>query len=237
MSSEQEALVPAYIPWETFTGFIAHLKATAVPGRIDKSMMPSEMPRLTRGQILSALKFLNLVDGAGTTSSSLRKLVAAYETEEWAEEVGTSVCDAFDEIIRGLDLSEATQAQLDERFKAAGVQGQMLSKSIRFYLSAVRAAGWAFSPHLLAKRKSAGSGKRKATTRSKSGNGAAHSDDGDGKARHATIRAPEGTKSYPLYFKGKPDGAIIVPADLGPGDCKVIELQLAVLRAYAGVDT
>ena len=235
MASATDKLVPVYIPYETFTGFIAHLKATAIPSRIDKSVMPPGMPSLTRGQVQSALKFLRLVDSAGNTTKSLRELVAAYETSGWNDSLSDLVRESYQDITSELDLDNATQHQLDERFKAAGVNGQMLLKSVRFYLATLSAAGLTYSPHLNARRRGAVSSRKKNAgpkppttkiTQLKS----------DPAPATPEIKIPEGTQSYPLYFRGKASGMIVVPEDLSLADCKVIELQLAVLRAYAGED-
>jgi hypothetical protein len=232
MANTTGKLVVPYIPWETFTGFIGHLKATAVPSRIDKSVMPASMPSLTRGQIQSAIRFLGLVDDAGTTTKALKDLVAAYETETWQQAIIDNLLEPYSQIIGELDLENATQNQLDERFHAAGVDGQMLLKSLRFYLAMMTASGSAFSPHLMAKRKQAPTPRKKTVTEKKS-----KSAEGDDKsARTDSSKPAKGTVRYPLYFKGKPDGEIVVPEDLDANDCKVIERQFAVLRAYAGVE-
>jgi hypothetical protein len=239
MPNDSEKLIPAYIPWETFTAFIGHLKATAVPSRIDKSMMPANMPMLTRGQIQSALRFLGLIGDGGTTNKELRELVAAYDTEAWPGTIKDTLVMAYVPIVNGLDLDEATQHQLDEKFAAVGVNGQMLLKSVRFYLAMLTAGGMTFSPHLMAKRRSSTPGARKKPTKPKSMASASESD-GDSPAEEddkvdtkTKDQNQKGTKRYPLYFKGKPDGSIVVPESLTEADCKVIELQLAVLRAYA----
>ena len=238
MANSSGKLVAPYIPWETFTGFVGHLKATAVPSRIDKSVMPASMPALTRGQIQSAIRFLGLVDDAGTTNQRLKVLVAAFETDQWQNAIRETLFEPYLPIVGDLDVDNATQHQLDERFRAAGVDGQMLLKSIRFYLAMMTASGCTFSPHLMAKRKSGASPRKKPATKpdhEKKAKSADREEAHNGTGATAFTPA-KGTRSYPLYFKNKPDGAIIVPAELDANDCKVIELQLAVLRAYAGDD-
>jgi hypothetical protein len=37
---------------------------------------------------------------------------------------------------------------------------------------------------------------------------------------------------FPLYFKGKEDGAIVVPRNLNAQDCQMIELALQQIRGY-----
>ena len=154
MAKTPTKIIPPYVPWETFTQFLAHLKATAVPPCIDKSAMPSNMPTLVRGQVQSTLRFLGLIDSSATTDETLHGLVQAYETQDWRERLEGMIFRYYDGIINDLDLDNATQNQLDERFGTAGVTGQMRLKSIRFFLSALTAAGKTFSPHFSARRKS-----------------------------------------------------------------------------------
>lgn len=236
MSAGPEKLIPAYIPWETFTNFLSHLKTTAVPSRVDKSAMPPGTPRLTGGQIQSALKFFRLTDAAGNTLDALNALVSAFDTEKWRQAICDVIQGPYGDIIGDLDIRVATQHQLDERFKAVGVVGQMLSKSVRFYLAALSQAGISCSPHLTARRKPSRPARKKASGGKSS---AVKANDNNGKeaanresATTPIPKDPPGTQRYPLYFRGKPDGSLVVPANLTAADCKVIELQLAVLKAY-----
>lgn len=155
-NTNTDKLVAPYIPWETLTDAIAHLKATAVPGRIDKSALPPGMATLVRGQVQSALRFLGLTDANNKTNDALRSLVKVYETNEWATKIKVLVPKQYSRIVGDLELMDATQNLLDEKFAAAGIKGQMALKSVRFYLAALSAAGIPYSPHLAQRRKSAG---------------------------------------------------------------------------------
>ena len=239
MSSTTEKQVPPYLPWDTFKTFITHLKATAVPSRIDKSVMPEDMPRLVRGQVQSCLRFLGLVGASGETNDLLKKLVDSCDRDTWKTAVREAVVNAYATLIGDLNIDDATQHQLDEKFKAVDVDGQMLLKCVRFYLAAMKDAGMNFSPHLNARRNSPSPSRRRIGAGKSSG-----AKDVDNQAQQipkkppASIAAPTvddpGTQRYPLYFRGKPSGALIVPCSLTLADCKVIELQLEVLKAYAG---
>ena len=47
----------------------------------------------------------------------------------------------------------------------------------------------------------------------------------------------EGTIKFPIYFKNKPQGSLVVPAELTGADVNVIESIIPMLRAYAGNGT
>lgn len=221
--------IPAYIPWTTFADFMSHLEAAGVPSRIDKSVM-AHLPPLTSGQILTTLKFLRLIDNDGSTASGhLQKLAGAFGTEQWAGALKELVVPRYESIIGELDLESATPHQLNECFDKVCDKEQMRSKSERFYLTVLTEAGVAFSPHLLKKAPSNGGARKKAPRKKRPSTAGKRAE----RWKAPEPDDPSGTHRYPLYFKGKPDGALIVPNELSESDCKVIELQLAVLKAYA----
>src|SRR5689334_19894702 len=108
--------VPPYVAFPTLTGFIETLSKTALPGQIDRSVMP-KMSGVTQSHLLSALRFLKLVNEEGHVSPTLRKLVKAYGTEAWKEEFADVVTTAYLNITEGLDLDAGTQKQLFDTFK------------------------------------------------------------------------------------------------------------------------
>ena len=226
---------PPYIPWDTFTTVIGHLKDLGTPSRIDKSAMPGDMAALVRGQVQSAFKFLGLTDSAGNTATKLKTLVGDYGTDKWTTALADNLPGSYVGIIGDLDLETATQHQLDEKFQTAGVKGQMLLKSVRFYLAMLTGAGLTFSQHLNARRKSptprqAGALRRRPGT--SSGQELNRVDPKSGKDPEEEV-TPPGMRVYPLYFKGKQAGRIIIPNEFTKDFCKMLELQLKVIEASA----
>jgi hypothetical protein len=227
-----DRLTPPYIPWETFTSFLARLKATTVPNRIDNSMMPSTMSGSTRAHLASALRFFGLVTEDGTTTDNFRLLVKIYDTPEWHDAGAQIICDRYDPILNGLELESTTPGELDERFEAAGLTGQMREKCVRFYLAAMASVGGIISPHLSQRRRRSSGQRNGQRRRRESRQAAAEEERQDSRAGNP----PAGTISFPIYFKGKPQGTLIVPSDLASEDVKVVELLIPMLRAYAGVE-
>lgn len=231
-STADSKIVAPYIPWETFTDVMAHLKAVAVPGRIDKSALPSNMPNLVRGQVQSALRFLGLTDDKNKTSDTLRSLVKAYDTDKWATVLSEIIPKRYAGIIADLDLKDATPHQVDEKFTGMGITGQMAAKSIRFYLSALSAAGIPFSPYLSRRKQTTRKSRKGATakgkrkeTRSRGGKTGENANDSP-----PNDQVPEGMIEFPIM---RPDGTrrkVLIPADVDEDDCDSID---AMLRAYA----
>jgi len=138
--------LPPYAPWPTFVGFLDSLKNTAIPSRIDPSVM-TKMSGTARSQVRGALIFFDLIDDNGTVFESMRSLVRAYGTDEWAMRWKRSFAPSYASIVGDLDIETASLKQLVDRFREAGLSGSVLRKAIRFYLDALKATGEAFSPH------------------------------------------------------------------------------------------
>jgi hypothetical protein len=225
-----EKVVPPYLPWETFKEFIGHLKATAIPLELDRSVRPSGMPSLVRGQVQTSLRFLQLLEGK-TPTNNLKELVVAHGTDRWKDAVIEHVVGPYDQVLDGLDIANATRDQLDERFKRIGVDGQMLLKSTRFLLAMLRDAGVDYSPHLSVPREGTGGRRSPKSPESKRTNRGAQYD-GAPKVDARPPKNPpaDGTITIPLYLPDKPLGELIVPKDLDDADCDMID---AMLRAYA----
>ena len=240
--SKQEvtAVIPPYIPFGTLSGFIARLKESTVPTAIDKSLM-GHIPGGLQSYLLAALRFLGLTEGKGNeVTPDFEKLVEAHGTEGYKPALAEIITAAYAATIDGIELTKATPKQLDDAFGKHKLDGVVRERAVRFYLKALSEAGIRVSP-LLGQRKpkgsaSSGNAKRKAKGKPASGESPGDPPKPAEQEHDPHGPPPKGTQKYPLYFKGKPAGALVVPTDLTLADCKVIELQLRVLRAYAGGD-
>jgi hypothetical protein len=232
--------IPVYIPWDAFTDFVKKLKSTRVPSRIDKSIL-MHLPALTRGQILSALRFLKLIDENGSTKSgALSELADSFDTPQWGNAVKEHVVAAFDGIISGLDLEHATPHQLDECFDKVVGKEQMRRKSERFYLSALTAASVPFSPHLV-RRAAEGTQSKPAASRkprpkkpsaSKIDTGGATGGAGDTQPKKDGI-TPNGMLDFPIPIPGESTSFIRVPRTITTDDLLVFKAAMAVVDALA----
>jgi len=143
---EQARLVPPYVPFKTFLSFIDRLKNTAIPPHIDRTVIPT-MSSQIQSQLYSGLRFLRLIDGKEIATDKLRSLVKAYGTPEWKGTLSGVIGESYDNVWQDLDTDNATAGQLLEKFRVLGVEGQMLEKAVRFFLSAQDEAGMPYSPH------------------------------------------------------------------------------------------
>jgi hypothetical protein len=194
-----------YISWKTFTSFIASVHGK-VPDQIDTSILRN-MSGTARSQLLSALRFLDLIDADGTTQDSLNKLADSYNTESWKPTLAEFLSRSYQPVIGDLNLTKATPAMLRERFRDNGnVDGGTVDSALRFYLSGLKEAEVKFSDHLVVRQrapKGSGSTRRRAAAKTTP----EENDDGDGFA------PPEGTFEIPFEVLGL-DGSVFLPEDV-----------------------
>jgi hypothetical protein len=133
-----------------------------------------------------------------------------------------------------LDLSGATPAQLQKKFRDAGLSSQMIDKVVRFYLASLESAGVSFSPHLKVRGSASGAGKGRRA--SKRANGAARdrSEEQDESFEEGR-EEPSGhavgrTRSFSFPIPGEADIRVSVPENLDDPD--VWHMVDQTLRTY-----
>lgn len=224
MAEEQKTPKKAapYIPFKTFTSFVERLHNTAVPPIIDGSVL-STMSGSMRSQLMSALRFMNLIDGRGTVSEELNTLVNSYKTDNWKKSLTDLIFEAYLSVVENVDLDKGTAQQLNEAFRLKGnVDGQMLEKAVRFYLAALSECGITVSPHFTAKRaRKYAPRKKKAKKNDDHGSGpeSPMPDDyiGFDDSNMARFRIP---------IPGKQDGIILLPNDINHRDWIMVKTML-----------
>jgi hypothetical protein len=202
-----------YISWKTFTSFLDSMKGK-LTAQIDASVL-TKMSGTARSQLLSALRFLTLISADGTVQDKLRKLSDVHNTPQWKEGLAALLNDAYDELIGGLDIAIATPAMLRDRFKNfGGVEGATIDRAMRFYISGLKEAGIAFSPHLLMRASRGGTGMRRR-------GGASIERIVAENAFGVPELPPEGTFRIPFDLLGVA-GSAILPSDIDPDRWKAI---------------
>ena len=155
--------LPPYVSYRTFRNFIDGLHL-GIPARIDRSYWGERYSGSNGTQLMTALRFLGLIDSSGIPTTRLRQLVNAkgIQRSETLKQVGNSAYNFL--VDRSLDLKVATYAQLEEAFyQSYGVTGDVARKCIKFFISLEGDAGIVLSPFILKKSKatSTGGGRKK----------------------------------------------------------------------------
>jgi hypothetical protein len=210
-SQKEAATIPPYLPWPTFTAFIEKLNKTAIPNRIDSTLIKN-LSGTVQSQLLNALKFLGLTNGNGAVTEKLKALVKTYGTPQWGETLGESFIDSYNELIGSIDLDTATPGELKERFReVGGIEGDTIEKAMRFYLNALKDAGISYSPHLkIRQRAPRGVGQRRKSRAATAAAGSGGEGEGLGGEGY---EPPKGTFEIPLNIIGQ-EGSVFLPEDI-----------------------
>lgn len=163
----RRAAMPPYVPFRTFKTHLADLKEHGVPGRIDSDVL-KRMPGSTARQLKTGLRFLGLADADDRPTDDLRRLVSAFNTDQWTGALGGLLGARYADFLSTLDLTQATPSQFREHFRAAyRPADEMARKSEAFFLQAAQEAGLQISKRIpiITRQRTAGSGPRKRATK------------------------------------------------------------------------
>ena len=166
--------VPVYLSFKTFQSAVQSLRTHGLPSILDRTAFGSRSGA-EQTQILSAFKFLGLIDETSRTQESLRNLVKVAEnsTEEKAilgALLKLRYANAFH-----LNLEAATPAQLDKAISDYGTSGTTKDRAIRFFIKAAEHCGFKLSSRLTARKPRSASSTH---------------DDGDNKRRRGNDSTP-----------------------------------------------
>ncbi len=148
----KKALHP-YISFKTLINLIEKL-GPGIPGRIDRSLMDT-ISGGAQVQLMSALKFLDLIQEGGVPTDKLRRLVNS-EGAERQEALKTIIKSPYSFLFDNFSLDTATVHQLQEQFKNTGASGETVRKCIKFFLDAAKEAEIPLSPYVKKMQKSSG---------------------------------------------------------------------------------
>ena len=144
---------PPYVSYRSFLTLLEELQR-GVPARIDRSYWGGKFSGSTGTQLMSALRFLNLVDSVGVPTSQLKELVAAkgifragilkkISQESFSFLMGNSI-----------EPDKATYAQLEEVFREQyQVDRDVCRKCIKFFTELSGEAGIPLSQFITKKSK------------------------------------------------------------------------------------
>ena len=136
---------PPYLPYKTLIGSLENL-GQGVPPKIDRSIWKNQ-PGSVQSQILSAYKFLGLIDDSTNPTPVLRKLVEHRASP--ASVLKPLIEERFSDVLKH-DLATMTTAMLNSEFETVyGVDGDVKKKATRFFIQAAKANGMTLSKFLL----------------------------------------------------------------------------------------
>jgi hypothetical protein len=164
MSEESRESRPAwpYTSFKTLNNLIQRFEAEkAIPPRLDRSILGGSEGQKT--QVLAAMKFLGLVQGANNEVTPLFQQLVEHPKDR-QRLIGELLTKHYPEATR-LGTINATAKQLEETF--VGLTGDTLRKAVAFYLNAAK-----FANHKVSKHFKAPSSVGRRTSRKTNGSGA-----------------------------------------------------------------
>jgi hypothetical protein len=182
--ADDSKLVPPYLPYKTLLSSLENL-GEGIPPKLDRSIWKNQ-PGTVQSQILSAYKFLGLMNDTTGPTDALRDLVAHRSTP------GPALKKIIEERYKPLlahDLSTMTTTMLSSEFESAfSVDGETKKKGIRFFLQATKANGFTLSKFLLDQTRTSSSSPRRKRSASRDLEQQIADDDGEGEVEGATER-------------------------------------------------
>jgi hypothetical protein len=227
MTTEQEKSQVPYMSFGVFKSTNESLAEATVPsGPLDRRVL-DQLSGADHGALVSGLTFLGYVDKERKATPAYRELIAAIkDPTQYKTALVANLIEKYAPIIGHLDISTGTISDLEKAFKAYGVsQGQMLTKTIRFYVKALQECGVSVSPHILkAKARSIRTTPKRPNKPSWSApSNPANSAESNG--------PPKGFDRMPV--PGLPQAFIQFPLELTPDQVDLFGAVVNVLKTFA----
>jgi hypothetical protein len=155
LSGSTKKLLPPYVSYRTFLNFIEGLQQT-MPARIDRSYWGDRLSGSTGTQLVSALRFLDMIDLNGFPTAKLRNLVASKGSQR-TEIIKQVTHDSYSFFfLSQVDPQAATYAQLEEAFHDNyQIASDVARKCIKFFIGLAGDGGMKLSPFVTKKTRTA----------------------------------------------------------------------------------
>jgi Family of unknown function (DUF5343) len=219
---------PPYVSYGVFTKSIETFANTTVPtGPIDRRVL-NEFSGADYGALIPGLRFLGLIDDDRKATTEYRELVNLWtDNSKFKGRMKQLLGDKYKPVIGALNLTHGTSAELEKAFKDYGVSaGQMLTKTIRFFLKAATESGYQISPFLTQRKPRSPnvSPKKNDQTRLRSGLKLSEKEE----LIINDLQVPDGFER--LSLPGIPNSFIQYPTNFTEAHCQVLEAMVGVLR-------
>ncbi len=227
MANDNSNIPAPYVGYGVFKTTVDNLADSTVPtGALDRRVL-HWLSGADYGALMSGMRFLGFIDEGKKATESYRTLVQlSKDSAKFKGALLETITAKYKPIIGTMNLKSGTITELEKAFKEYGVTtGQMLTKTIRFYLKALSECGYEVSPHITKARPRA---PRAAS--SKNGGGKVRTTNKPLPAAPDTTEAPRGFERMPI--PGVANAFIQYPVELTEAHCKMFDATITVLRAY-----
>ena len=142
--------LPPYLTYATWRRLLEALQRHT-PSRLDRTYFADlGFSPSTAVTIRGTLSFFGLIDPEDKPTEKLLSLakVGGEGHKAWLKEV---VLQAYQPVLKGLDLERATLGELQVCFRRYGAEGNVGQKCLAFFLALAKDAGIGLSPNLLSR--------------------------------------------------------------------------------------
>lgn len=138
---------PPYVSFRTFLTLLEELQTNGIPPQVDRSIL-SRFAGGLQGQLMSALKALDLMTDDNIPKSRLREVVKAFQTDSFKTELDRLLRDNYPYVF-ALNLMDATPAMFAKAFSdATDAKEDVLRKCRTFFLHAAKEAEVPLGPRI-----------------------------------------------------------------------------------------
>lgn len=219
----ERVFTPPIVSYTSFVSFLNQLRETGtMPARIDKTLMPKASGSQSSG-MLAALKYLSLIDDAGSPAQLFKDLVAAEDDARKSLMAGVlrqSYRFLFDDL--EFDLEQASAGQMAEKFRQLEIRGSTVTKTIAFFLAAAKESGLSVSPYIKPPSVPKGTTLKKAVKTKEEDKRSERREDSDDSSDTSDV------ERFEIPIPGKSSVKVIVPADLDAADWEMLQQMITV---------
>lgn len=166
MSEDGGGLRPPYISFKTFSSLLERLETSGVPQRIDRHYWGSFLGGSVGGNLMSALRFLELIDEGNHPTDLMATLV---DSQQRKDSLSALLRRRYAPALVLADPERATPGHLTGAFRTEfRIDGETLRKAVAFFVHAWQYADLPVSTHISDKaRPGAGPSRRPAARRAR----------------------------------------------------------------------
>jgi len=142
MTQEKEHPTPPYVAWSTLKTFVSHLREVpAPPTHIDRGVWSRWVPGGVGPQLITGLRYLGLLNDEAGVTDEFSAILHAKDEDAVKTSLRHRIESAYAPVFGNLPLDRATPIQIEEKFEAYGVSGDVKRKCIAFFVAAAQDLG------------------------------------------------------------------------------------------------
>lgn len=143
--NEKRKRLPPYISYKTYRSFLDGLQQDGIPERIDRDYWKDRLSGSSGTQLMTALRFLVLIDADSVPTARLKSLLYARGSQK-ADLLKQIIAEAYGFLSGAVNPQAGSYAQMEAAFhRTFQLAGDVSRKCIKFYIAIAGEAGLVLS--------------------------------------------------------------------------------------------